>query len=96
MKRIAIAAAFAVMATTPAAAENCGDRESVLQLLEGKYGENSIGLALMSSAGIFEVFISPDAGGTWTIVRTVENGQTCYVADGPIWISIATPEGEPS
>jgi hypothetical protein len=83
MKRFAIAALFAVTATTATAQQstNCADRAGVLERLESKFGEVRQSIGLGSNNTLIETFASP-ATGTWTITATTPDGQICILAYG--------------
>ncbi|MBF9043414.1 hypothetical protein HKCCE4037_08755 [Rhodobacterales bacterium HKCCE4037] len=85
MKRFA-SIAFAGLATfvaLPAEAQNmlCGQRDVVVNELQGRYGEQVLGMGLAHQNRIVEVFVSEETG-TWTITVTSPNGMTCLMAAG--------------
>lgn len=70
---------------TAALAQECGPRDQILQLLGGKYGETRQAIALgEQGASIFEFYANEETG-TWTVVVTFANGQTCVPASGVDW-----------
>ncbi len=75
---------------------NCADREVVAAALESKYGERYFGGGMQNRNLIIEVWFSEEKG-TWTVLQTRSNGQTCILASGTNWREIVdnTPEGEP-
>ena len=79
------------------AMEQCGDRDQVIASLSSKYSESHVASGFQSSAGLMEIWASDDDG-TWTILLTHPNGQTCVVASGTHWLeSVMTPvAGEPA
>ncbi len=53
---------------------------------------------LAANNGVVEVFASPETG-TWTIIVTLPDGQTCLVASGEGYESITEPlpaKGDPA
>ncbi len=73
--------------TVPAAAQSqmaCADRAVVTERLTKNYGETFSGGGLRNSESIFEVWAS-DESGTWTIIMTMPNGQSCVMAAGTDW-----------
>jgi len=84
------AALLALSFTTSAnAAGNtkCGVRDDIVQLLEAKYQEGRVAVALShKSTAAFEIFVSPT--GTWTVMRTSTRGETCIMAAGHSWENV--------
>ncbi len=75
----------------------CGPRDSVLERLEGDYGETRQSIGLAANAQMVEVFASPDTG-TWTILMTSATGITCLMATGDAferWAEVDLP-GDPT
>ncbi len=98
MKHLLLASAIAAFAPIGALAmESCGHRDQVVKSLEGKYSETHIASGFQSSAGLVEIWAS-ESDGTWTILLTQPNGQTCVMAAGTHWLeNVATPGvGEPA
>lgn len=78
----------------PAAAQTaCMDRNVVVGRLADRYGETLQGSGIVGGNVLFEVFAS-DETGTWTILATRTDGQTCMMAAGQEWS--AEPQGDPS
>jgi hypothetical protein len=71
----------------------CGDRAEMVANLAGKYGEAASALGLSSEGLILEIFNS-DRTGTWTILSTGPDGETCIVAVGEMWFFV--PQGAPT
>lgn len=70
-----------------AATTKCGVRNEIIQLLEAKYQEGRVAVALsQKSTEAFEIFVSPK--GTWTVMRTGTNGKTCIMAAGHSWENV--------
>jgi hypothetical protein len=62
----------------------CGDRERILQRLEGKYQETPVGAGLASNGGVIEL-LSTDDGSTWTIIISRADRMSCLVFTGQGW-----------
>jgi hypothetical protein len=81
---MALAAAAMALAVVPAQAQLfCGKREDMVARLGETFREQRIGYGLGGSMMIVEVFAS--ARGTWTMLMTDVNGQSCIVAAGEGW-----------
>ena len=62
----------------------CADRTALLKELNGKYHEQRTGLGIAAgNQGAMEFYVSEK--GTWTILMTLTNGNTCIVAAGHSW-----------
>ena len=79
-----------ILATDHAFAEpaSCAPRDRVLDRLATTYGETRRSIGLSGEEGVVEVFASDDTG-TWTITLTLPSGQTCLVASGLAFESLA-------
>ena len=87
MIRFALVLALAL--PPPAAAnDNCGPRASVVETLGRKYGESRQSIGLDDRGAMLEVFASAETG-TWTITLTAPNGQTCLIASGQSFETLA-------
>ncbi len=71
-------------ATAAQAQMACGTRDSVVESLGDKYGETLRGGGMSGPGAIFELWAS-EATGTWTILKTTPDGQTCAMAVGDNW-----------
>ncbi len=72
----------------------CGERAELVNRLEKGYAESPRSLGLASNGAVFEVFIS--AKGTWSLLITLPNGQSCLVAAGEAWENLPLPvKGQP-
>jgi hypothetical protein len=94
--RAAVAVGLA-LATPVAEAEDrpaCADRTLVIQRLADKYGETLKSMGLHQDNGLLEVYAS-DATGTWTILVSKPDGQTCLLAAGQMWEAHVTPVVKP-
>ncbi len=77
-----LAAGIAPLAATPASAQMvCGDRDSIVEQLETRYGETRRSLGLQRGRGVVETWAN-DETGTWSIVVTTPQGMTCLMAAG--------------
>lgn len=80
-----IGAAMLVAAVPSADAQaqsmRCGDRESVIDRLQTKYGEVQRSVGLQQGRGIVEIFANPRSG-SWTIIITTPEGKSCLMAAG--------------
>ena len=75
----------------------CADRASVVSKLEASYGEAFAGGGLQNSERIYEVWFSEEKG-TWTILMTRADGQSCIMASGTNWrdgTGFSIPKGIP-
>ena len=91
-----LVAAILVPAQIQAQSNTCADRGVITERLEATYGEKFAGGGLRNSDSIFEVWMS-DETGTWTIIMTQPNGQSCVMAAGTDWRNALpeTPAGIP-
>lgn len=80
-----------------AAAPTCGERPFVIGQLTDKYGETRRSMGLAANNGVVEVFASAVTG-SWTIILTMPNGLTCFVATGSSFETLTEalpPQGIP-
>jgi len=79
-------------AALPAAAEGpaCGTRAEIVQQLENRYAESRHGMGIASNDSVLEIFAS-DASGTFSVLVTLPSGQTCLIASGNDYQSLAEP-----
>ena len=90
-----------IFATQAALAAQCAPREQVVAGLATGFDEVRRGAGLTAApdgrARVIEIFTS--ASGSWTIVVTRPDGQTCLVASGQAWEEITEElpaKGEPA
>ncbi len=99
LRTLCLAAATALVTTTPALAQqNCGPRQVVVERLQGHYGETRRSIGMATQGRVVEVFASAESG-TWTITVTLPNGMTCLVASGQAFETLTeapAPDGTPS
>lgn len=81
---LCFAAAAATAQPVLAQGRNCGDRQTIIDRLQERYGEVRSGAGLTQSNGILEIFTSVETG-SWTILITMPSGQSCLVAAGEYW-----------
>ena len=82
---------IAVLSALPAeAGPNCGPHDRVIAELALGYGEAPVMIGLGSNNAVIEVTAST-ATGTWTIIASTPDGQTCLVASGQSFELIPPP-----
>lgn len=89
----AIAAGTFALTMLPAAAQQpdqqpgtiCGERESIVQSLTQQFKEEAQAVGVVDENAVLEIFVS-DAG-TWTIIATGTDGNSCLVSSGEGWDS---------
>jgi hypothetical protein len=88
----------------PAAAQPvCLARMLLLQQLQADFGERLLWQGRQAAepdqeGPILEIFVSP-TGGTWTLVHSLPNGVSCFVAAGASWapgLAAPAPQGRKS
>ena len=83
---VGTAAIAVAMTAHPLAAQpvlNCAKRSTVVESLGTHYAETLQAVGLINQAAILEVFVSQS--GTWTMLVTNLNGQSCVVFAGEAW-----------
>lgn len=83
-KRMALAAAFAFLATNAAAQSPCNQRNEVIGHLAKKYGEVPVAVGVTNKGGLVEV-LTTGGGTTWSIIVSTPDGTSCLVAAGEAW-----------
>ncbi len=87
MKTPTLIVAFVALLSLPAQAQTlCGERANFLKHLGKNHQEAPTSMGLTSTGKIIEVFTSE--GGTWTILITDPDGNSCLVAAGEAWEAI--------
>ncbi len=72
----------------------CAERAELVSRLEKGYAESRRSLGLASNGAVFEVFLSEK--GTWSLLVTHPDGQSCLVASGEAWENLPLPvKGQP-
>ena len=79
------AALFLLPAPSAYAAGECGARQLMVDTLAKKFQENPIALGVVSTGAVLEVFVSKE--GTWTILATSTDGNSCVLSVGIGWDS---------
>lgn len=92
----ALVAAFVVLvsASVAGAQQLCLPRDAAVARLDGQYAEKVFGRGLVQGGrAMIEVFVSKT--GTWTVLITDVNGQSCMVAAGENWTQPRLLVGDP-
>jgi hypothetical protein len=90
----AAALAGIFLASGASAATHCGNRESVIVILDAQYKERVVARGISMAGQLVELFISSPGtvvGNTWTI--TVTNPRTkilCMISAGSSWNKLAS------
>ena len=84
MLRIALVTILIALAPPLAAAEPCGKRADLLDILMVEFDEAQISVGRGPGGEVFEVLASKN--GTWTLIVTDSSGRTCGVAAGQTWL----------
>jgi len=95
--RLLIAAALVAVFSYPVSGQQraaCDRRADVLKHLSAKYAEAPVAIGLANNGGVLEVLSSPK-GASWTMIITMPNGPTCFVAAGENWEAVPPPPSEP-
>ena len=83
---------FLLFSSSAFAQSACLPHAQMVDLLDGRYSEQSVSAGLENGGRLIEVFATAD-GGTWTLVMTTPNGASCVVAAGIEWQAAAKPKG---
>ncbi len=93
MKRFACMAVALFVATASFSAtaqqQRCTKRPDIVTHLANKFSEAPIAIGLSVTGGVIEVLTS-EKSGSWTIIITMPNGNSCVVAAGNNWEHIET------
>ncbi|WP_147127022.1 hypothetical protein [Shimia ponticola] len=89
---VAVAALF--IATSAKAQSNCADRAMVVERLGTKYGETRQSVGVAANNSVVETYAN-DGTGSWSIVVTMPNGQSCLVASGMSYEALANAAPTP-
>lgn len=83
MKILSSITALAVFLTVGAAsaAPECADTQDVYDILRQKFGETRVVGGISRNGYLLEVFANREAG-SWTVVATVPDGQSCIIDEG--------------
>jgi hypothetical protein len=85
------ALATTLFAAGAQAAPACGKRGDVLAELSEKFKEAPVGIGLAGNGGLIEL-LTTKTGTTWTLIITLPNGPTCFLAAGRDWQPRQTAE----
>jgi len=86
-KVLVAAAVLTSLAGSATAQTACGDRDKIVGQLQAKYQESHRASGLETDTKMVEIWTS-EASGTWTILVTQANGQTCVAAAGKNWLDM--------
>jgi hypothetical protein len=70
----------------------CGSRAGLVKELHDKFKENINSIGITGSGTVMELFTSES--GSWTLLVTMPNGNSCLIASGSGWESIKTIPGK--
>lgn len=59
----------------------CAPRDAVLATLDTNYGEGRLAVGIAGQSNMMELFSNSETG-TWTLLATSPDGQTCLIASG--------------
>jgi hypothetical protein len=79
-----------IFATASHAAQ-CGKRDIMVKVLEGRFKEVRFAMGLSSPVTMVEIYVSKK--GTWTIMKTHAGGGACILASGKSWVNMPVGEG---
>jgi hypothetical protein len=84
---LALVASGSIVFTSPVVAQGpakCAERDILVKGLKDKYKEIPVALGIsQKNTRAFEIFASEE--GTWTVMMTLTNGQSCIMAAGHSW-----------
>ena len=105
---LAITGSFAATAQTPGYAEaasqadpeaptsyqdaHCGKRTEIVSKLGQIFQESPMAVGVVNQDAVIEIFVSSQ--GTWTILATGTDGQSCVVSSGENWESTSMVIGQ--
>lgn len=87
-----------ILATSHAfaqSAQNCGQRQPIVERLADRFGESRQSIGLGTQNRVVETFANPETG-SWTITVTMPNGTMCLLASGHAFEEVTeglTPTG---
>lgn len=90
MTRASLILATAAVLSSGAAfaqAPTCGPHAAVAQSLAEQYREKPQSIGVVDAKTVVEVFVSE--AGTWTIIATDTNGNSCVISAGEGWDNTA-------
>ena len=83
MRWILVGLLLVASSSAVAQGRSCGDREYFLNQLEEKYDEVVEHVAIIGEGMLVEWTVSPS--GSWSMLVTIPNGETCMIAVGHSW-----------
>ena len=83
-KAVLISVAIVLVSSAASAEVPCGQRDTIVDWLAGKYKEAPVASGISSKGALIEV-LSTEKGDTWTILLTAPNGTSCVVDTGQAW-----------
>jgi len=92
---LAAGVALGIAATSASAEMLCGERDKIINELKDTWKEDRTAIGLSNNGGVLEVYASER--GTWTLLLTMPEGQTCMIGAGEHFEieQIASLVGEP-
>jgi len=84
MARILIVSALISCATPLMAEVVCAPRAELIEKLSAAYGEARQGMGMRGAHSVMEVWAS-DRTGSWSVIMTYSDGNSCIVAAGEDW-----------
>ena len=73
----------------------CGERRAIIDMLLTKYGEVPVFRALNQARNNMVEWLVNYESGTWTMIATPYQGETCLVSGGYSWRAVRTlPDGD--
>jgi hypothetical protein len=75
-----------------AAPTNCGNRNDIVQKLNQEFKENPAAVGVVDRDAVLEIFVSDN--GTWTIIATGTDGNSCVLSAGEAWESTTFVKGK--
>jgi len=87
----ALAVVFVLPATVAPAQTQCGPHRRIVDVLAGKYGEAPKAIGTVSGNHFMEVYVSQ--AGSWTILVTSADGNSCILASGMDWEEVPFKPG---
>lgn len=80
---------FQAEAQTQQQAPPCGPRASIVEQLKRDFSETPVSRGLASNGTIIELLVSE--AGTWTMLISLPNGNSCFGAAGEMWQAVEPP-----
>lgn len=74
----------AILAASPAIAQQCGETALAYENLTNTYGEQRLVYGYTESGAIMEFWLSRESN-SWTVIATFPDGTSCLVASGEDW-----------